>query len=130
MVGLNEEEEIAKEGEDVVSEVNQIVFAHQLKPFPLSFKEWQSGLKPFLQQVLKKLENEGKPAEYVTSFKKAVQEFVNFVKDKFKSNKDAFEFFIAPKVVEGQLVILMNWGEDDNTPTLYYFKDALILEKI
>eukprot|EP00818_Percolomonas_sp_WS_P008217 CAMPEP_0117453556 /NCGR_PEP_ID=MMETSP0759-20121206/10289_1 /TAXON_ID=63605 /ORGANISM="Percolomonas cosmopolitus, Strain WS" /LENGTH=164 /DNA_ID=CAMNT_0005246601 /DNA_START=288 /DNA_END=782 /DNA_ORIENTATION=- len=129
MVGINEEGDIAQEGDDVTAEVNQIVHAHNLTPFPLKFKEWQSTLKPFLGAVIKKLDEEGKDEEYKNSFKKAVMAFVGDVKAKMKKDKEAFEFFRGPKLADNALVIPMDWGEDESTPTLYYFKDALNIVK-
>jgi len=128
MIGGNKSAEGADEDEgadpSAVSGLN-IVINHKLKPTTFNRESYQTYIKDYVKRLKAKLE-ENDP-DRVPAFTASVQPFIKSVLN--KKNFKKYEFYTGESENPEGLVILVHWGEDENTPTFLFLKDGIIAEK-
>lgn len=104
-----------------VSGVN-IVLANRLVETAFTKKDYQVHIKDFMKKVKTRLEEDN--PDQVKAFMGGAATFVKEVLAEFKE----YQFFLGESMNADGLVGLMKW--DGEVPKMYFFKHALLEEKV
>jgi len=119
------EGEDADEGvEDQAVSGLDIVLNNRLKStLGMTKKDYKTYIKAYIKRVKEWLQ-ENKP-ERVEDFEKNALKGVQAI----LKNYSKYEFYTGESGNQDAMLILLDWGDDDNTPTFTFFKDGLFEEK-
>ncbi|KAI9897601.1 hypothetical protein N3K66_007457 [Trichothecium roseum] len=121
--GANASAEEAEEAlEDGAALVNNVVNSFRLQSTTFDKKSYLTYLKGYMKAVKSKLQDLGKPTEYITEFEKNAQ---GFVKEVLLPNFKDFEFYTGESQDPDGMVALLNYREDGVTPYITIWKHGL-----
>ena len=104
--------------------VINVVSAHKLSQTTIDKRGYQLWLKGFMGQLKTKLEQTN--PERVKPFMVSATEFAKKILSKFND----YDFYISESADAAGQIIILGYGEDGQTPTFYFWKDAIKAEKV
>ena len=115
--------------DDQDQQVNDIIDGFRYNQVTYTKTQFAAVMKGYLKKISEKIKAESpNDAEKLTLFQKKSVELLKFVVEKFSD----FEFFMNENNDEEGAITFGYWedSENDKGPTFFYFKDAMIREKI
>ena len=104
--------------------VINVVSAHKLSQTTIDKKQYQAWLKLYMGKLKTHLE-----ANEPTRVKPFMTAAANFAKKVLTNFKD-YDFYLSESLSDDGQIILLGYGEDGQTPTFYFWKDAIKQEKV